>query len=610
MQFGNRNGSLPASRDGSLAASCNGDEQPAFGRPDYSRLSQRPSQNPSRTPSLSSQTNGSYGSFASYGADQIASQLDQLSMNADTRTLGLQRPSMPPAGQFGQTTMGLGPLSYSRPTLGGISAGFGSSEDIEEIERSNMMYHGVDGYVSPHQSHNLPDFTGPSFAARFSQTPTSPETGHMLSYNPSQAEILNELHVVRNRFKAPSDWQNVNNGSLSSNRRSPALQDQTQYLNTPLLPMMPPQLRPPYGQMYHPYALSSTLNVGGVPSYGPMLAMHVPALEPGLGNGNAAGEEMRSALMYEFKSNAKSKRYELKDIYDHIAEFSGDQHGSRLIQTKLESANSDEKELVFREIEHNALPLMTDVFGNYVIQKFFEHGDQKHKKILANKMKGQVLNLSLQMYGCRVVQKALDHVLVDQQRMLISELDGQVLKCVKDQNGNHVVQKAIERCPSNTVGFIIAAFHGQVQSLSIHPYGCRVIQRCLERCEAQPKGMIMAELMQSIQSMISDQYGNYVVQHVVEHDNGEGRMRVLQIVGDGLEGYSKHKFASNVVEKWLQLSDDAWRKQVVCSLASADQRRSEGEGVLVGLIKDNFGNYVIRKLQPCVMVNTTILTIH
>ncbi len=92
-------------------------------------------------------------------------------------------------------------------------------------------------------------------------------------------------------------------------------------------------------------------------------------------------------------------------IYNHIVEFSGDQHGSRFIQQKLETANSDEKDRVFREIEPNAMQLMTDVFGNYVIQKFFEHGDQNQKKVLANRMKGQVLNLSLQMYACRVVQK-------------------------------------------------------------------------------------------------------------------------------------------------------------------------------------------------------------
>ena len=96
----------------------------------------------------------------------------------------------------------------------------------------------------------------------------------------------------------------------------------------------------------------------------------------------------------------------LKDIYNYIVEFSGDQHGSRFIQQKLETANSDEKDQVFRELYPNAIQLMTDVFGNYVIQKFFEHGNQSQKKVLANQMRTHILTLSTQMYGCRVVQKA------------------------------------------------------------------------------------------------------------------------------------------------------------------------------------------------------------
>ena len=118
------------------------------------------------------------------------------------------------------------------------------------------------------------------------------------------------------------------------------------------------------------------------------------------------GKGVRSMLLEEFRGGCKSnKKYELKDIYHHVVEFSGDQHGSRFIQSKLEGANSDEKDQVFQEIEPNAIQLMRDVFGNYVIQKFFEHGNQVQKKILAAVMKGKMVDLSCQMYSCRVVQK-------------------------------------------------------------------------------------------------------------------------------------------------------------------------------------------------------------
>lgn len=126
-----------------------------------------------------------------------------------------------------------------------------------------------------------------------------------------------------------------------------------------------------------------------------------------------AGVGMRSALLEEFRSNSKTnKRYELKDIYNHIVEFSGDQHGSRFIQAKIETANSDEKEQVFREIQPNVLQLTTDVFGNYVIQKMFEHGNQVQKRVLGDNMKNHMVELSLQTYGCRVVQKVSSPVLL------------------------------------------------------------------------------------------------------------------------------------------------------------------------------------------------------
>jgi len=139
---------------------------------------------------------------------------------------------------------------------------------------------------------------------------------------------------------------------------------------------------------------------------------------------NNSTPSYKSPLLEEFRNNIKNgKKFELKvflyvvyilklviltlyqDICGHVVEFSGDQHGSRFIQHKLETSNSDDKNMVFNEIHREAYQLMTDVFGNYVIQKFFEHGDQFQKKALTYAMKSHVLTLTNQLYGCRVVQK-------------------------------------------------------------------------------------------------------------------------------------------------------------------------------------------------------------
>ncbi|KAJ3178001.1 mRNA binding protein puf3 [Irineochytrium annulatum] len=318
------------------------------------------------------------------------------------------------------------------------------------------------------------------------------------------------------------------------------------------------------------------------------------------------GHGLRSPLLEEFRNN-KNKKCELRDIVGSIVEFSGDQHGSRFIQQKLETSNSDDKQLVFDEILPNALQLMTDVFGNYVIQKFFEHGSQHQKSILARQMEGSVLSLSLQMYGCRVVQKALEHVLSDQQITLVRELDGNVLKCVKDQNGNHVIQKAIERVPAEHIGFIIDAFHGQVYALATHPYGCRVIQRIFEHCtDDQSMAMVrgtngynalIEELHRYTINLIQDQYGNYVIQHVLERGKPADKALITSKVRGQVLQMSKHKFASNVVEKCVAYGSKKDRQLLIEEVIAT---RPDGTSPLIAMMKDQFANYVVQKMLDVV----------
>lgn len=195
----------------------------------------------------------------------------------------------------------------------------------------------------------------------------------------------------------------------------------------------------------------------------------------------------------------------------------------------------------------------------------------------------------------------MEHVLADQQADLVRELEPEILKCVKDQNGNHVVQKAIERVPTAHIQFIIEAFKGQVHTLATHPYGCRVIQRILEYCSEQDQASVLEELFACVSTLITDQYGNYVTQHVIAHGKPEDRAKIIKIVTAQLLTLSKHKFASNVVEKSIQFGSDEQRRGIVAQLTVL---QSDGSSPLQLMMKDQYGNYVIRKLL-CLMFFTS-----
>ncbi|TDL27491.1 ARM repeat-containing protein [Rickenella mellea] len=300
---------------------------------------------------------------------------------------------------------------------------------------------------------------------------------------------------------------------------------------------------------------------------------------------------LRSSLLNEFRTN-KARKWELKDIAGYVVEFSGDQHGSRFIQQKLETAPSEEKQFVFDEIvPTQALQLIQDVFGNYVIQKLFEHGTHTQKSILVNTMEGHVLTLSLQMYGCRVVQKAIEYVLPDQQLAFVQELDTHVLKCVKDANGNHVIQKLIERVSPERLGFV-QAFQGNVYELSTHPYGCRVLQRCFEHLGDDQTRPLLDELHKYIANLMQDQFGNYVIQFVLERGQPQDQALIISKLRGQMLQMARHKFASNVCEKALITADPENRRILIDEIMTPKQ---DGVNPIVTMMKDQFANYVLQR---------------
>ncbi|KZV42359.1 Pumilio 4 isoform 1 [Dorcoceras hygrometricum] len=305
----------------------------------------------------------------------------------------------------------------------------------------------------------------------------------------------------------------------------------------------------------------------------------------------------RSESLLDLVKNNKTKSLDLSDVYGHVIEFSMDQHGSRFIQQKLETATVNEKIKIFSEIIPHAHNLMTDVFGNYVIQKFFEHGTDSQRKELARHLIGHVLPLSLQMYGCRVIQKALEVVDVELQTEMAKELDGSVLKCVRDQNGNHVIQKCIECLPQDRIQSIISSLLGQVVNLSTHSYGCRVIQRVLEYCgDTKNKQIIMDEIMSSVCNLALDQFGNYVIQHVLQHGKPHERAEIVRKLAGQIVKMSQQKYASNVVEKCLTFGGPEERKLLVNEILGTTDENEP----LQAMMKDQFGNYVVQRvLETC-----------
>ncbi|CAN8096452.1 unnamed protein product [Discula destructiva] len=306
---------------------------------------------------------------------------------------------------------------------------------------------------------------------------------------------------------------------------------------------------------------------------------------------------IRCQELEEFRRSSKSNRkWELKNFFGQIVEFAGDQQGSRFLQEKIPTANSDDRQRVFDEIMVNANALMVDVFGNYVIQQLFQHGTMVQKKLLAARMKDNVVQLSMQLYGCRCVQEAIQYVLVEQQVELAKELEPEILRIMKNDNGNHVVQKVLSKLPRNRIDFIYDAVRGRVFELSQQQYACRVIQRMIEKGSEEDREFLLQEFQEVASRLVTDNWGNYVVQAVIRQGGLEARSKVIRLCIDQFLAFSKQKVASNVMEHCIEYGTEEDRLEMYRLVT---RRGDDGNSLLHVMWKDNFANYVVQKLCHC-----------
>ncbi|KAH9449828.1 hypothetical protein H4Q26_006542 [Puccinia striiformis f. sp. tritici PST-130] len=471
--------------------------------------------------------------------------------------------------------------------------------DLNNIRRTQSAWHIHDAFAAPQIRHSsfsfMPNQTPGIGAAGLSHgmhgvtygmgaNGAAGYGGHFEgAYNPSlmsMDSMLNSGHLLtQQQLLAEARRQSINLQNLELNGYGNA-----QYANNGAYSMHPGVMAGNMGPRGGP--TPATNMAGGKPapvSRNQSTVSHKSSFD--------SGRVSRSAVLEEFRSN-KHRRWELKDMTGLIVEFAGDQLGSRHIQSKLDTATPEEKTIVFEEIYPHVLQLSMDVFANYVVQKFFEQGNEAQKAKLADSLRGHVLQLSLQMYGCRVIQKALEFIQVPQQHLLIKELEGEVIQCAKDQNANHVLQRSLERIDCNVNLFISKTFTGQAFALATHPYGCRVLQKVFEHMPDEQTKPLLEELHRFSNNLMTDQYGNYVAQWIITDGKKEDAAAMLAKVQGQVLLLSKHKFASNVVEKAILKSTDEQKKEMIDEILAV---RTDGTSTVGIMLKDAFANFPLQK---------------
>ncbi|EAU88525.2 pumilio [Coprinopsis cinerea okayama7 len=298
-----------------------------------------------------------------------------------------------------------------------------------------------------------------------------------------------------------------------------------------------------------------------------------------------------SKLLLEFKTNLK-KRWELKDVRGHIAEFSRDQRASRFIQQVIEDADTDALDLIWSEVaSDDLLTISFNACGNYVVQKLLDRGSEAQRVKLATALQGHVVQVSQDAYGCWVIQKVLDVVPNHVRGQIVLEAEPHILTLVKDPNGNHVVQKILQVVPARYLTFV-DAFHGRAVEIARDNYGCRVLQRCLQHLPFEAVQPLLQELKPFILEMICDQFGNYVIQHILQDGKTSEKEEIFHQIRGRVLRLARHKYASNVLEKALTHAPPLIRHAIIEEMLTTVKGFPKG---VWQLMNDQYGNYVLQK---------------
>eukprot|EP00820_Chromera_velia_P022850 Cvel_31367.t1-p1 / transcript=Cvel_31367.t1 / gene=Cvel_31367 / organism=Chromera_velia_CCMP2878 / gene_product=Pumilio domain-containing protein C6G9.14, putative / transcript_product=Pumilio domain-containing protein C6G9.14, putative / location=Cvel_scaffold4661:1-8225(-) / protein_length=1409 / sequence_SO=supercontig / SO=protein_coding / is_pseudo=false len=269
-----------------------------------------------------------------------------------------------------------------------------------------------------------------------------------------------------------------------------------------------------------------------------------------------------------------------------------DQGGCRLLQRRLDEreAYAEQFQIITEEVTEHVVELMTDPFGNYLCQKLIDVCDHETLGRILDGVAPSLLRVSLNMHGTRAAQKLIESLQSPEHiKRMTDHLSPHVVTLVKDLNGNHVVQRCLTAMKPPLNQFIFDAMTKNCVEVATHRHGCCVLQRCIDHATPGQKASLVEEVVRHALPLVQDAFGNYVVQYVVNLRDSEVNTRLIAKLGGNIAELAKQKFASNVIEKCLQLAATQSKGDMIQELTTTS---SEG---IRDLMMDAYGNYVLQK---------------
>jgi hypothetical protein len=201
-------------------------------------------------------------------------------------------------------------------------------------------------------------------------------------------------------------------------------------------------------------------------------------------------------------------------------------------------------------------------------------------------------NIVMDAQGGHVIRTMVEFLNEQQVAGLVEFLTPELVLTIatSSQNTRRVLQTLFERHRTPALQPVVDVIATHAIALSTTQQGCIAVMRCMEHSPDLHKAQVLQALQPQLAALTMDPYGNYVVQAVLQYFPNDVACEVLEKAFAGhWIALSCNKFASNVMEKFIQASPPMTRKTILDELVHTAE-------ALGTLMQDGFGNFVLQQI--------------
>lgn len=281
-----------------------------------------------------------------------------------------------------------------------------------------------------------------------------------------------------------------------------------------------------------------------------------------------------------------------RDVAGRVVSLAKLQSGSRYLQRLLGRGCPETTALILSEVVDNITALMTDPYGNYLCQRLFEACSVEQREHIIRTVAADAAAVARDRRGTHSMQALISLLKTSEEESLFMRTLTQpvILELALHPHGTHVIQRALASFREASLRTTLRTVIENLEELATNPHGLCVVKKSISAASSSSsafKRPLLDRLTTSALLLIQSPFGNYAVQHALQVWGPLECQPILQLIKVHLGELSTQKFSSNVVEKAIEMAQEADAKQMIRILASAP--------VTTTLVESSYGSFVVQK---------------